>query len=67
MRPDPAELVVESETYLTRVPPELREVGVLAEPLTVAEKSITQIWQVQKRLPWVVSKDPSKPGDGLRA
>jgi glucose 1-dehydrogenase len=58
---------VETEKYLTRVPPELRDVGVLAEPLTVAEKALDQVWDIQKRLPWIVSNDPSQPGKGLRA
>lgn len=58
---------VEAEQYLTRVPPELREVGVLTEPLTVAEKAITQIWEIQSRLPWRVSEDPGQAGKGLRA
>jgi glucose 1-dehydrogenase len=58
---------VETERYLTKVPAELRDVGVLAEPLTVAEKSLTQVWEIQKRLPWVRSHNPAKPGEGLRA
>jgi threonine dehydrogenase-like Zn-dependent dehydrogenase len=47
-----AGLVVEDERYLAPVPAELREVGVLVEPLTIAEKGISQLWQVQERLPW---------------
>ncbi len=46
------EFVVEEEEYLNPVPRELRDVGVLVEPLTIAEKSLEQIWMVQKRLPW---------------
>ena len=61
------EFYTEAETYLTPVPPELRDVAVLAEPLTVAEKALAQVWEIQRRLPWVTSKDPSKPGAGLRA
>lgn len=61
------EMYVEKEKYLTRVPPELRDVGVLAEPLTVAEKALGQVWQIQKRLPWIRSEDPSRPGLGLTA
>ena len=49
------------------MPPELREVGVLTEPLTVAEKALVQVWDIQKRLPWVISDDPQQPGKGLRA
>jgi threonine dehydrogenase-like Zn-dependent dehydrogenase len=46
------EFVVEEEQYLNPVPPELRDVGVLVEPLTIAEKSLEQLWTVQRRLPW---------------
>jgi glucose 1-dehydrogenase len=58
---------VENEAYLTVVPPALREVGVLTEPLTVAEKALTQVWDVQNRLPWKLTQDQSSPGAGLRA
>ena len=50
-----AEFVVEEERYLNPVPRELRDVAVLVEPLTIAEKGVTQLWQVQKRLPWAVA------------
>jgi threonine dehydrogenase-like Zn-dependent dehydrogenase len=46
------EFVVEEEQYLNPVPRELRDVAVLVEPLTIAEKSLEQIWTVQRRLPW---------------
>jgi threonine dehydrogenase-like Zn-dependent dehydrogenase len=46
------EFVVEEESYLNPVPHELRDVAVLVEPLTIAEKSLEQIWTVQSRLPW---------------
>jgi glucose 1-dehydrogenase len=46
------ELVVEQEHYLVRVPPALRDVGVLVEPLTIAEKALAQLRLVQQRLPW---------------
>ena len=45
------EYFVEEETYLTPVPHHLRDVAVMAEPLTVAEKGLAQAWQVQKRVP----------------
>lgn len=47
------EQYVEEEKYLAYVPPEIRDVAVLVEPLTVAEKGLAQMWQVQRRLPWV--------------
>lgn len=46
------EFVVDDEKYMNVVPRALRDVGVLVEPLTIAEKALTQIWQVQDRLPW---------------
>lgn len=46
------EQVVEQEQYLCVVPPALRDVAVLMEPLTVAEKALIQLGQVQKRLNW---------------
>ncbi len=53
------EFYVDEEKYLTIVPPELRDVAVLVEPLTVAEKGLAQVRKIQQRLPWV---DPKTPG-----
>jgi glucose 1-dehydrogenase len=55
------EFVVEEERYLNLVPRELRDVAVLVEPLTIAEKSLEQLWTVQRRLPW------DSPGNPRRA
>lgn len=46
------EEIVDQEKFLCVVPPSLREVAVLMEPLTVAEKSLIQMWHIQKRLNW---------------
>jgi len=46
------EFVVDDERYMNVVPRALREVAVLVEPLTIAQKGLTQIWDVQRRLPW---------------
>jgi threonine dehydrogenase-like Zn-dependent dehydrogenase len=46
------EFVVDEEPYLIPVPASLRDVGVLTEPLTIAEKALAQIWDIQQRLPW---------------
>ena len=46
------ELVVEEERYLNPVPPSLRGEAVLVEPLTIAEKAIGQLREIEKRLPW---------------
>ena len=47
-----AEEVVDHERYMTFVPPDLRDVAVLAEPLTIAEKAFAQVAQILRRLPW---------------
>ena len=46
------EFVVEDEQYLNPVPAALRDVAVLVEPLTIAEKAVAQLWHIQRRLPW---------------
>ncbi len=46
------EFVVEEECYLNPVPGALRDVAVLVEPLTIAEKGIAQWKSIQQRLPW---------------
>ncbi|HEY0100321.1 MAG TPA: glucose 1-dehydrogenase [Pyrinomonadaceae bacterium] len=61
------EFVVDDERYMNVLPAHLREVGVLIEPLTIAEKALTQVWQVQQRLPWEVpmpgsGQKPAAPG-----
>jgi threonine dehydrogenase-like Zn-dependent dehydrogenase len=48
-----AERIVEDERYLYRLPRSLRGVGVLVEPLTIAEKGLRQYLAVQRRLPWL--------------
>jgi threonine dehydrogenase-like Zn-dependent dehydrogenase len=55
------ELVVDDEQYMNVVPRELREIGVLAEPLTIAEKALRQIDEVQTRLPWACPHEIGKP------
>lgn len=60
------EYVVEEAQYLLRLPSDLREVGVLIEPLTIAEKALIQVWQLQSRLPWETG-DREVPGRGRRA
>lgn len=58
-----AEYVVDEERYMNAVPPALREVAILVEPLTIAEKALMQIWEVQQRLPWACAVQPGKaPG-----
>ena len=45
-----AEYFAESAEYLVKLPRELREVGVLMEPSSVAEKAIGQAYEIQRRL-----------------
>ena len=46
------ESVVVDGAYLTFVPRALRDVAVLVEPLTIAEKALIQVAEIQERLPW---------------
>lgn len=41
---------VENEEFVVKVPRGLKEVGVLLEPMTVAQKGITQAYEIQRRL-----------------
>ncbi len=45
-----AEYYVEDAEYLVPLTDNLREVGVLLEPLTVAEKAVNQAFEIQRRL-----------------
>jgi glucose 1-dehydrogenase len=47
-----AEYVVEERRFLHPVPRHLRDVGVLVEPLTIAEKAMLAVRSTQSRLPW---------------
>jgi glucose 1-dehydrogenase len=55
------EEVVDQEKFLCPVPASLRDVAVLMEPLTVAEKALIQIWKVQQRLHWECPVIPGRP------
>ena len=54
------EEVVDDEGYMHVVPPALRGVAVLVEPLTIAEKALIQVSEVQQRLPWACAVEPGK-------
>jgi threonine dehydrogenase-like Zn-dependent dehydrogenase len=58
---------VEDERHLNLVPADLRDYAVLAEPLTIAEKALDQVWLIQKRLPWANEEPGKRPGEGLTA
>lgn len=55
------EWVVDDERWMNVVPRALRDVGVLVEPLTIAEKALAQVQLVQQRLPWAC---PASGGRG---
>lgn len=61
------ERVVDDQKYMHVVPGHLRPVGVLVEPLTIAEKALIQVWDVQERLPWTAPGTPGGEGHGQRA
>jgi glucose 1-dehydrogenase len=64
-----AEYAVDHERYMNAVPADLRDIAVLAEPLTIAEKALAQIfWMMQQRPPWLDPKTPDQErGRGLSA
>jgi threonine dehydrogenase-like Zn-dependent dehydrogenase len=60
------EMIVDDERYMHIVPGHLRDIGVLVEPLTIAEKGLIQVWDVQERLPWTAA-GVDGDGHGARA
>lgn len=44
------EFYVDTDDYMVKIPQGLKDVGVLLEPLTVAEKGIAQAYEIQRRL-----------------
>lgn len=55
-----AQFIVDDERYMNPVPNDLRDVAVLVEPLTIAEKGLAQVWDIQQRLPWGCPVVPGK-------
>ncbi|HWF09046.1 MAG TPA: glucose 1-dehydrogenase [Bryobacteraceae bacterium] len=49
------EQIVDEARYMNPVPSSIREVAVLVEPLTIAEKGLIQARQIQNRLPWGIN------------
>jgi threonine dehydrogenase-like Zn-dependent dehydrogenase len=64
-----AELVVERERHLTVAPAGLGHVAVLTEPLTIAQKALTQVFALMaERPPWLAPETaPERRGQGLSA
>lgn len=52
------EFVVDDQRTLNVLPRSLRGVGVLVEPLTIAEKAMLQVELLQQRLPWACTMQP---------
>jgi threonine dehydrogenase-like Zn-dependent dehydrogenase len=46
------ERVVDAARWLVPVPETLRDVGVLVEPLTIAEKALLEVRRMMDRMPW---------------
>lgn len=46
------EYVVDDEKYMNIVPHELKDYGMLLEPLTIMEKALLQVYTIQSRLHW---------------
>ena len=63
------EFVVDYERNMNLVPGDLREVAVLVEPLTIAEKAMAQVfWLMQHRPPWISAETPGAQwGRGQKA
>lgn len=55
-----AQFVVDDEKFMNLVPSALGDIAVLVEPLTIAEKGLAQVWDIQQRLPWGCSVVPGK-------
>ncbi len=61
------ERVVDEYEYFVPLPDELREIGVLTEPLTIAEKAVAQVWDIQERLPWACREEDDVKARPLHA
>lgn len=55
-----AEYVVDQQQYMVPVPKDLRSLAALVEPLTIAEKALIQVWNIQDRLPWACQHNPDQ-------
>lgn len=58
-----AEYVVDDARYMHVVPPQLRDIAVLVEPLTIAAKALIQTRAIVQRLPWFDPQQPPDPRD----
>lgn len=61
------EYIVDDEQFVYKVPPVLRDVAVLVEPLTIAEKGLERAWQIEDTFPWLQGLPPEQRGRGRNA
>ncbi len=61
------ERFVDDARFMHVVPAALRDVGVLVEPLTIAEKALIQVFDVRARLPWTAAGAPAGAAHGEKA
>jgi threonine dehydrogenase-like Zn-dependent dehydrogenase len=47
-----AEYYKEKQEYLVKIPESISEAAVMLEPLSIAEKAVKQVFEVQKRMVW---------------
>lgn len=47
-----SELAVSDSNYLVNIPSDLSDVAVLLEPMSIVEKAISQVYQIQTRMKW---------------
>ncbi len=47
-----SELAVSDASFLVKIPDDLIDVAVLLEPMSIAEKGVTQIYRIQQRMVW---------------
>jgi glucose 1-dehydrogenase len=62
-----AEYIVDDAQYMCAVPASLREVAVLGEPQSIAEKGLRQYFAIQRRLPWLRDASDEEILSGCRA
>ena len=51
-----SEYALSDRDFLVKIPPELENVAVLLEPLSIAEKAVSQTFKIQERMTWEPKK-----------
>jgi threonine dehydrogenase-like Zn-dependent dehydrogenase len=51
-----SEYAVSDADFLVKIPPKLEDVAVLLEPLSIAEKAVSQSFKIQQRIKWQPKK-----------